>query len=392
MLRCLPDAWGKGLYGSPARARIEEEAEQRSSASVVIASILALLVVAVAVAAVAYLVLREPTTAVDSAERLEPVGTALPAPTEPALPTPTSVPTEEPAAEPTAANFSGSAPAVAGLPTVAAVVDAGPTPTPRIIAQPTDVPPTPLPPAPTLPPVVAVTAVPVVALQPVEQAPPVATSPPVQSNAPQQAPPTPTPGRDDSDPFDIFDTPNDSRIVQVTEDPLERVRAMQEERGNDPGEATVPDFPNRIKDKDDREVDAPVMMPTVTVGNGGAVEVQVPDVDAMIDEITARTLDPNRNPNVADDGRRVTDANGDDAEDSDTANGKKKSARERINERKKRKTPTPQEGSGNSNLPNMPNMPGNDGQPGQNGGECRDPFANLPEEQRPTNFPFNDCD
>lgn len=379
------------MYGSPARARIEEEAEQRSNASVVIASILALLVVAVAVAAVAYLVLREPTSAVDSAERLEPVGTALPAPTEPALPTPT--PTQEPAAAPTAANFSGSAPAVTGLPTVAAPLDAGPTPTPRIIAQPTDVPPTPLPPAPTLPPVVAVTAVPVVALQPVEQAPPVATSAPVVSDTAQQTPPTPTPGRNDSDPFDIFDTPNDSRIVQVTEDPLERVRAMQEERGNDPGNATVPNFPNQRKDKKDKdsgEVDSPVLMPTVTVGNGGAVEVQTPDVDAMIDEITARALDPNRNPNVSDAGRRVTDANGDDADESDAKRGSK-SAKDRINERKKRKTPTPRAGSEDSNLPSMPNMPGNDRQPGQSGEECRDPFANLPEEQRPTNFPFDDC-
>ncbi len=163
------------MYGSPARMRVEREAARRSNAPVVISTLLSLLVVGAAVAAVAYLVLRSPSSAVDSAERLEPVGTALPAPSEP--PTlPTSVPTSEPDSdaqpEPTALGFTGDAPAVAGLPTVAAPQEAGPTPTPRVIALPTAVPATAVPPQPTLPPSVPVESVPVVALAPVEMAPP----------------------------------------------------------------------------------------------------------------------------------------------------------------------------------------------------------------------------
>src|SRR5829696_3372593 len=124
------------VYGSPARMRVEQEVARRSNAPVVISTLLSLLIVGAAVAVVAYLVLRAPS-AVDSAERLEPVGTALPAPSEP--PTlPTSVPTAEPDStarpEPTALGFTGDAPAVAGLPTVAAPQEAGPTPTPRVIA------------------------------------------------------------------------------------------------------------------------------------------------------------------------------------------------------------------------------------------------------------------
>src|SRR5215204_1338453 len=71
------------VYGSPARMRVEREVARRSNAPVVISTLLSLLVVGAAVAAVAYLVLRSPSSPVDSAERLEPVGTALPAPSEP---------------------------------------------------------------------------------------------------------------------------------------------------------------------------------------------------------------------------------------------------------------------------------------------------------------------
>src|ERR687898_521453 len=86
------------VYGSPARLRVERDVARRSNAPVVITTLLSLLVVGVAVAAVAYLVLRSPSSTVDSAERLEPVGTALPAPSEPpTLPTP--VPTSEPDSE-----------------------------------------------------------------------------------------------------------------------------------------------------------------------------------------------------------------------------------------------------------------------------------------------------
>ena len=90
--------------------------------------------------------LRSPEPAVDSAERREPVGTALPAPTEIAeTPTPTPQPTTAP--EPTSLAFTGEQPPAIALPTVesAPVIDqepenAGPTPTPRAINQPAAIP------------------------------------------------------------------------------------------------------------------------------------------------------------------------------------------------------------------------------------------------------------
>ena len=122
------------MYSSPARMRVERQATRRGNASTVVMSLLSLLVVVAAVAAVAYLVLRTPSSAVDSAERLEPVGTSIAAPSEvPALPT--EIPTAPPA--PTALGFTGDEPAVVALPTVetpeAAPQEAvsGPTPTPR---------------------------------------------------------------------------------------------------------------------------------------------------------------------------------------------------------------------------------------------------------------------
>ncbi|MDQ3227117.1 MAG: hypothetical protein M3Q50_10870, partial [Chloroflexota bacterium] len=62
------------MYGTPARLRVEQQAARRTNGAVVISTLLSLLVVAAAVAMVAYLVLRSPSSAVDSAERLEPVG------------------------------------------------------------------------------------------------------------------------------------------------------------------------------------------------------------------------------------------------------------------------------------------------------------------------------
>src|SRR3954468_2631690 len=157
------------VYSSPARMRVEREATRRGNASTVIMSLLSLLVVVAAVAAVAYLVLRTPSSAVDSAERLEPVGTSIAAPSEvPALPT--EIPTAPPA--PTALGFTGDQPAVIALPTVeppaAAPQEAvsGPTPTPRLIALPTAPPPTEAVPQSTLPPVAPVSSVPVEALAP----------------------------------------------------------------------------------------------------------------------------------------------------------------------------------------------------------------------------------
>jgi hypothetical protein len=368
------------VYGSPARMRVEREAVRRSNAPVVITTLLSLLVVGAAVAAVAYLVLRSPSSAVDSAERLEPVGTALPAPSEP--PTlPTSVPTSEPDSdaqpEPTALGFTGDAPAVAGLPTVAAPQESGPTPTPRVIALPTEVPAAAIPPQPTLPPSVPVESVPVVALAPVEMAPPPAPTAAVsQSRAVSQ--PTPVPVEVDDDPFNIFDNGNGPGIIPAQNDALERARALQG------GGSSDRDGDNSVI------VPAPVI--TEDTNPGDSVEVVMPDVDAMIDEITARATDPNRNPNVGNAGRgtSASDAENDERVVVEPRENQRKSARDRINERNKKKPPTST--SRSTRDPVIPDVPvivprGS----GNNGQDCEDPFANLPEDMRPQGFPFDDC-
>jgi hypothetical protein len=367
------------VYGSPARIRVEREVARRSNAPVVISTLLSLLVVGVAVAAVAYLVLRSPSSAVDSAERLEPVGTALPAPSEPpTLPTtvPTSVPASEAEPEPTALGFTGDAPAVAGLPTVAAPREAGPTPTPRVIALATAVPATAVPPQPTLPPAVPVESVPVVALAPVEMAPPPAPTAAASQSRPDGQP-TPVPVEVDDDPFNIFDDEDGSGIVQAQNDALERARSLQD-RGD--------------RDQDgnrDRDSDRPVIVPAPVItdddGSDGSVEVEMPDVEAMIDEITARATDPNRNPNVGNAGR---DEDGSDREVDEPRENRRKSARERINERNRNRSSNSRSARDSviANVPAIvPRGSGNDGQ------ECEDPFAGLPEDMRPENFPLNNC-
>jgi hypothetical protein len=370
------------VYGSPARIRVEREVARRSNAPVVISTVLSLLVVAAAVAAVAYLVLRSPSSAVDSAERLEPVGTALPAPSEPpTLPTPipTSEPNSEAEPEPTALGFTGDAPAVAGLPTVAAPQEAGPTPTPRVIALATAVPATAVPPQPTLPPAVPVENVPVVALAPVEMAPP---PPPTAAAGQSQtvSQPTPVPVEVDDDPFNIFDDGEGSRIVPAQNDALERARALQG-GGDQDG--------NR-----DRESDDPFIVPAPVVSDDassdGSVEVVMPDVEAMIDEITARATDPNRNRNAGNAGRGNSgrDEDEDDREVVEPRENRRKSARERINERNRNRASN----SRSVRDPVIPDVPvivprgsGNDSQ------ECEDPFAGLPEDMRPEDFPFSNC-
>jgi hypothetical protein len=125
------------------------------------------------------------------------------------------------------------------------------------------------------------------------------------------------------------------------------------------------------------------------------VEIVMPDVDAMIDEITARATDPNRNPNVANTGP----SNSGRAQDNDGGNvvtepreNRRQSARERINERNRARSSTSSSRSviepvvPNLNVPVIvPSRPGNDDQ------ECEDPFASLPEDMRPENFPFSNC-
>jgi hypothetical protein len=358
---------------------------RRSNAPVVISTLLSLLVVGAAVAAVAYLVLRSPSSAVDSAERLEPVGTALPAPSEPpTLPTP--VPTSEPDAdaqpEPTALGFTGEAPAVAGLPTVAAPQEAGPTPTPRVIALPTEVPtavPAAVPAEPTLPPAVPVESVPVVALAPVEMAPPPApTATASQSQAVTQ--PTPVPVEVDDDPFNIFGNGEGSGITPAQNDALERARALQGQGGGDPSGNPDGDGDNALI------VPAPVI--TDDANPDGSVEIVMPDVDAMIDEITARATDPNRNPNVGNAGRGNSglDQGDDNREVVTPRESRRKSTRDRNRNRTTTSNSRSARDSVNPNVPVIvPRGSGNDGQ------ECEDPFASLPEDMRPENFPFNNC-
>ena len=180
----------------------------------------------------------------------------------------------------------------------------------------------------------------------------------------------------DDDPFDIFDTERASQIVPVQQDPMERVREMQEQAGNDAPVVVLPTFPNQGngnngqgRDRDGASTISPVLVPTITPGRDGSIEVQVPDVDAMIDQITEQATNPDRNP-TSNGGRSVTskDDNG-----SQNAGGQKR--------RSRKQTPTPRPGSARDIIDNMPNA--RDNQPGS-GNQAKDcPFANLPEDQRP---------
>ncbi|MFN8589920.1 MAG: hypothetical protein U0031_00575 [Thermomicrobiales bacterium] len=379
------------MYSSPTRLRMEREAGRRGNAAVVVSTLLSLAVVVAAVAVVAYLVLREPASSVDSAERLDPVGTAISAPTEaPNLPTP--IPTQEPAQEPAAPGFSGDQPEISALPTVDAAPDTaaaapeatGPTPTPRLVALPTE-PPTAVPtlPAPvaTLPP--PPSEVPVVALAPVEVAPPPA--PTVTARAVTTEPTPQAADARGADPLGIFAEDNLPRIVPAgNSDAVNQVRDMQDEvRGR----------------KSDREEESPdqapaVVVPTIaarpdtgpiTRKEDGSVEVVMPDVEATIEAITARTTDPNRNPNVArDDGADAgkKDDNGR-KQPTPTAGSKKKNDRNRG-----RQTPTPRPGI----VPATENRDNNNNGSNQgNDKQCDNPFANLPKDQQPKNWPFDDC-
>ena len=82
----------------------------------------------------------------------------------------------------------------------------------------------------------------------------------------------------------------------------------------------------------------------------------MPDVDAMIDEITARATDPNRNPNVGNAGRGNSgrDQDDDDREVTEPRENQRKSARDRINERNRNRTPTSNSRSALTGDPNVP--------------------------------------
>jgi hypothetical protein len=371
--------------------RAEREEARRGNAPVVISTLVSLLVIAAAVAAVAYLVLRAPSEAVDSAERLEPVGTAIPAPTEqPSLPT--AVPTTNPDPEPTALAFSGDAPAAPAppaLPTAAAPVEtvneaAGPTPTPRVIAPPTAVPPTVPPAAPTLPPAPPTAEVPVVALQPVEAAPQPTAAPAPAVRSVSTAVPTP----EDSDPLNVLQPRQVPRIVPSANEALERARDLQRGNADDgddnPGSGRGPVVPTPI---------VPVIVPTIAVSVASApddpIEIVMPDVSATIEAITARAIDPNRNPNVNDTGRSRAARNDDRDRGRDPTPTPDDNKRKKGRGRDDRSPSAP--GIQNGRGPNIPAIqPGGPGNR-DNQDDCRNPFANLPKDKQPKNFPFDDC-
>jgi hypothetical protein len=222
-----------------------------------------------------------------------------------------------------------------------------------------------------LPPAVPVESVPVVALAPIEMAPPPA--PTAASQSPAVSQPTPVPVEVDDDPFNIFGDGGGPGIVPAQNDALERARELQ---GQGQGAGNT-----------DRNPNTPVNVPAPVIrddaGSDRSVEVEMPDVDAMIDEITARATDPNRNPNVGSAGRGQDDS---DREVTPPRVNQRKSGRDRNRNR------TPTSNSRGANDPVNSNVPvivprGS----GNNGQDCQDPFASLPKDKRPDDFPFNNC-
>jgi hypothetical protein len=252
-----------------------------------------------------------------------------------------------------------------------------------VIALATEAPATAVPPQPTLPPAVPVESVPVVALAPVEMAPPPApTAAASQSQTVSQ--PTPVPVEVDDDPFNIFGDGEGAGIVPAQNDALERAQALQ--GGADPSG-------NSDRDRDNADiVSAPVI--TDEGSREDSVEIVMPDVDAMIDEITARATDPNRNPNVGNAG--TSNSGRAEGDDNPVVVEPRQNRRKSARERNRNRAPISNSSSVPAPViqaePVIPNVPvivprgsGNDGQ------ACEDPFAGLPEDMRPDNFPFNNC-
>ena len=228
--------------------------------------------------------------------------------------------------------------------------------------------------------------VPVVALAPVEVAPP---PPPTAAARQPQNPvvsqPTPVPVELDDDPFNIFDDGDGPGIVPSQNDALERARALQGQGDGDRAE-------NGTRDNANSEV-VPAPIVSSEVRQDGTIEIVMPDVDAMIDEITARATDPTRNPNVSNAGQPDSGGARDNVSPvvTEPRENRRKSARERSNERNSAR-PSTSSSRPVVVQPVIPNVPvivpsgaGNNGQ------ECEDRFANLPEDMRQDNFPFNNC-
>ena len=143
----------------------------------------------------------------------------------------------------------------------------------------------------------------------------------------------------------------------------------------------------------DRNTDNTVIVPAPVITDDGTrqgsrVEIVMPDVDAMIDDITARATDPNRNQNAGNAGRGNSGrAQGnDDPVVVQPAQNRRKSARDRNRNR----APTANDRSVSEPVnPNVPVIVPRGS--GNNGQQCDDPFASLPKDKRPENFPFNNC-
>jgi hypothetical protein len=215
--------------------------------------------------------------------------------------------------------------------------------------------------------------------------------PPAASSAQVVTQPTPLPSDADAaddDPFNVFEDDNFPAIVPAGAAARDRVRALQD--NGDEGANGSSSAPSIVVPT---IAVSEIVVPTVSVepSRDGTIEVVMPDVDAMIEEITARATDPNRNPNVDNPGGRdrgQENARDDaDSERSDANARKKKSAKERNDERRGRRTPTPSSRAGADQSVNVPVIQPSSG-PAQE--DCRNPFANLPEDRRPKDFPF-DC-
>jgi hypothetical protein len=295
----------------PARANAARQRASRGYVSA-IGALLSLALIAAAVAVVAYLVVRTPS-ATESAERLEPVGTAITAAELPAQ-APTPTPTREPEIDP-------EAPAIAALPTAAAApLESGPTPTPRLMSLPAAAE-TPTA-APTIPPIPASAPL-AVALAPVDSAQlasvvPVTVAPPADVAAfapddsggntnPSDATAIEPAARGDAGPATALQEPLDSpEDTGSADNALQRALALRDDRGR----ASRHDRESESRTAPHSADDAPPVAPSLpatapdlavgvpagssqdVVGAGDPPAVNVPDANQIIDEVRARVKHP----------------------------------------------------------------------------------------------------
>jgi hypothetical protein len=294
---------------SPTAAHAVRKATARNrGGGSVVSALFSLTLVAAAVAAVAYLVVRTPPVAVNSAERVAPIGTAIVA-AEIVLTTPAPAP--ERAAEAAAAAFRGNAPGAVALPTVATErLAEGPTPTPRILSLPTAVPSTtPTPWATTLP---APTRIaPAVALAPVSSEPTVPQAPTAPSSSVAFVPAETVdlvqstdeierqPMEASGEQLELTGLPRggtETETIAVrVEQAMARAHARREARersraARDTESLEAPLFADSAPSAPP-PINAPASIPDMS-GSDDRPAVVVPDASAMVEEITARVKRP----------------------------------------------------------------------------------------------------